>query len=172
MLIKEENVLQTSVIFSQDKTHRYLLKKQWDDKLPKVTIIMLNPSRASSIRMDMTTFYTVNNIADLNYGAVEIVDLYSNINTEIKGRADLTAFTDKENDKQILASVAGCDIAIIAWGKITETNKNVKQRTDEIIKLLNKYKQKLHVIEDKRGRKGWHPLAPSIRNEWKIIPYK
>ena len=42
----------TEVHYSQDKEHRYLLTKEWDQSLGKATIIMLNPTRVDGVTMD------------------------------------------------------------------------------------------------------------------------
>ena len=45
-MLTEKVLLKTETIFSDDRLNRYLLRKEWDTKKPKATIIMTNPSAA------------------------------------------------------------------------------------------------------------------------------
>jgi hypothetical protein len=71
----DKAVLKTEAVFSDDRRHRYILRKEWDAKKPKATIIMTNPSTADMLMMDYTTLYIMNNIVRLDFGTVDIVIL-------------------------------------------------------------------------------------------------
>jgi hypothetical protein len=58
-MLTDKVVMKTETIFSDDRSHRYLLKKEWDSKKPKATIIMTNPSTADIMMMDYTTLYII-----------------------------------------------------------------------------------------------------------------
>ncbi len=75
---------------------------------------------------------------------------------------------DAENDAQILKSASKVENIIIAWGKVGENNKKVKERQEQVINLLAEYKDKFYTIQDSKGREGFHPLAPQIRHNWKL----
>lgn len=79
----EKSTITTEVHYSKDRSHRYLLLKEWNNSLKKATIIMLNPSSANTVAMDLTTMYIINNISKLGYGSVEIVNIFSRLNEEI-----------------------------------------------------------------------------------------
>ena len=53
-MLTEKAILKTETVFSEDRRHRYLLRKEWDTKKPKATIIMTNPSSANLMTMDYT----------------------------------------------------------------------------------------------------------------------
>ena len=42
-----KTTLTTEAIFNDDHSKRFLLRKVWDENLPKLTIVMLAPSEAS-----------------------------------------------------------------------------------------------------------------------------
>ena len=69
----EKATVKTEAVFSEDRRHRYLLRKEWDAKRPKATIIMTNPSTADMLMMDYTTLYIMNNIVRLDFGSIDIV---------------------------------------------------------------------------------------------------
>lgn len=79
----EKSTITTEVHYSEDRHHRYLLYKEWDNSLKKATIIMLNPAIANAVTMDLTTMYIINNISKLGYGSVEIVNIFSKLNAEL-----------------------------------------------------------------------------------------
>jgi len=59
--------------------NRYLLQKEWDKNKSKAMVIMINPSTAGEVAIDYTTLYVINNLYDLDFGSVEIVNLFSNV---------------------------------------------------------------------------------------------
>ena len=56
---------------------------------------------------------------------------------------------------------------IIAWGSIGNNSQRVRNRQDELLEILEPYANKLYQI----GEKGYHPLTPAIRANWKLEPY-
>ncbi|WP_054743964.1 DUF1643 domain-containing protein [Cellulosilyticum ruminicola] len=165
----EKSTITTEVHYSEDRHHRYLLYKEWDNSLKKATIIMLNPAIANAVTMDLTTMYIINNISKLGYGSVEIVNIFSKLNAEINSDIKIELLTDETNDKMIRASVARTDTVIIAVGKGGETNKQIKTRVEQLMELIKEHENKLYEICDEKGRYGWHPLAPSVRSGWKLL---
>ena len=96
-MLTEKVMLKTETVFSDDRLNRYLLRKEWDTKKPRATIIMTNPSAADLMTMDYTTLYILNNISKLDFGAVDIVNLSSRITTKLNVNEDLGADIEKEN---------------------------------------------------------------------------
>ena len=72
-MITDKLTMKTETVFSDDRLNRYLLRKEWDNKKPRATIIMTNPSFADLLTLDYTTLYILNNISQLDFGAVDIV---------------------------------------------------------------------------------------------------
>ena len=169
-MIEENNTMVTRAIFSDDKTHRYLLNKEWDASLPNVMVIMLQAGKSNALIQDVTTCNIVNCVSELDerYGSVTIVNLFSRVDLELDSDIDIDDFTNQENDKQIEQAAEKAEIIVLAYGKAHETNLCVKQRVDEIISLLEKYKGKMFVIGDQRGRKGFSAMYPRVRNKWTL----
>lgn len=168
MAVTVKSIVKTEVIFSESKEHRFLLRKEWDKNNKKAIVIMINPSSADELLIDHTTMYVVNNLSKIGFGSVDIVNIFSKIDTKISTKEDIQELVDEENDTQILKSAAKVDNIIIAWGKVGENNKKVKERQEQVINLLTGYKDKFYTIEDSKGREGFHPLAPQIRHSWKL----
>ena len=166
-MITEKLTLKTETVFSDDRLNRYLLRKEWDNKKPKATIIMTNPSDADLITIDYTTLYILNNISKLDFGSVDIVNLSSKVTTKLNAKLDLDVEIEKDNAEFILKSAEKSDKIIIAWGKIGENNQRVRMAQDNLLKILQPFKDKLCCIaESEEGESGFHPLAPQIRFEW------
>ena len=169
-MITEKDVIKCESVYSDDRSHRFLLKRVWNKDKPLVAVIALNPCCADNIFSDLTTNLIMNNVARLeHYGGVEIVNLFSMLTPKLNFRWNSPAeLNDLQNDSYILKAAEECQIVILAWGKGANSNINIEGRTIEVINLLQKYKEKLFVLADQNGRTGLHPLTPILRNEWKL----
>lgn len=157
--------VRTEVLYNDEKTHRFSLKKSWDNSKPSVSIIMISPSsRANEVCLDMTTMYTVNNCYEQGFGSVDILNLYSKLNAD-------PFESCSENDERILESCRKSDKILLAWGK-GQTKKEVIFRIMEIMKKLEPYRDKLYEIGDTSGKSGFHPLGPTVRLQWNLVPFK
>jgi hypothetical protein len=169
-MLTEKAILKTEAAFSEDRRHRYILRKEWGNKRPKATIIMTNPSTADLLNMDYTTLYIMNNIVKLDFGTVDIVNLTSKMTTKLDVKNDLEA--DEENFNIICKSAERSDKVILAWGKLGENNKKVRDVQNALLERLKPFKEKLCVIACESGESGFHPLAPQIRFSWILTKYE
>jgi hypothetical protein len=169
-MLTDKAVIKTEAVFSDDRKHRYILKKEWEPKKPKATIIMTNPSTADMFTMDYTTLYIMNNIVKLDFGTIDIVNLTSKMTTKLDVKKDLNV--DEENFNAILKSAEKSDKVILAWGKLGENNKKVRDVQNILLERLKPFKDKLCVIASENGDSGFHPLAPQIRFSWTLKKYE
>ena len=169
-MLEENNTMVTRAIFSEDRSHRYLLSKEWDASLANVVVIMLQAGKSNALIQDVTTCNIINCVSQLDedYGSVNIVNLFSRVDLELDTDIDIDDFTDEENDKQIEQVAEQAEIIILAYGKAQETSLCVKQRVREVISLLEKYKDKMYLIGDDKERKGFSAMYPKVRNKWKL----
>lgn len=168
-MITEKTVLRTEAHFSEDRNHRYLLRKEWDKAKDRACVLMINPSSADGIVIDLTTQLVVNNLSKLDYGSVDILNLYSMV-----GRLSTRAETEEvkiENLKAIMSSIDKSTKVILAYGAIGKSNKTVQKRIDELLNSLESYSDKVFFLSSVEGEKLLHPLVPSVRNVWHLIPY-
>ena len=145
-MLTDKATVKTEALFSDDRRHRYLLRKEWDVKKPKATIIMTNPSTADMLTMDYTTLYIMNNIIKLDFGSIDIVNLVSKMTLKLDVPNDLEPKPNAENLDFIFKSAEKSYSVIIAWGKIGENNKKVRDAQDYLIDRLKPFKDKLCVI--------------------------
>ena len=72
-MLEETTTIRSKAIFSDDKEHRLLLRKEWDSEKPTAMVIMINPNTADTVNFDMTTMLVLNNVSRLGFGSVNIV---------------------------------------------------------------------------------------------------
>ena len=170
-MIVEKSVMKTEAKFSDDKEYRYILSKEWNNKKPRAMVIMTNPSSAGELVLDLTTLYTINNLVALDYGAVDIVNIYPKVSSKL--RADDVDLKEIGISDQLIVEMAEkVDSIVIAWGRIGEKSKAIEKRQNELLEKLQMFKDKLFIIGDGKGNELFHPLAPHIRFHWELIPFK
>lgn len=160
------STIKTEVIYDQEMKNKYLIRKEWDKNKKKALIVMKNAGRADEIVQDQTTMYVVNNLSKLNYGSVDIVNLFPCIKGEAENESVI------ENLKCIQEAIARVDDVIIAVGKGVEKNKKAIERLNMILAILLDRKANIFQLEANLGQKGFHPLYPALKLKWKLVSYK
>ena len=140
--------LTTTAEFSEDGKKRYLLNKVWDDKKPRLAIIMLAPSEASGIELDSTTLLVLNNASRLGYGSVSVLNLFSTVGNIKECFAEEN---DKENLKYISKTAETADTIVYASGVGKATNKSFIKRQNQVLDILKKHENKLMCLSNKEG---------------------
>lgn len=164
----ETTTLKTEATYSDDGTKRYLLRKTWDEKKPKLAIIMLSPSAADGIQLDTTTQLVVNNSARLGYGSVAIVNLSAVLN-DFKLQC---TNEDPENIKAILNAAEEAEKIIYAPGTGKVRNKSFMLLQKRVLTALVPHEGKLCCLCNEEGDgRLQHPLSPQVR-EWSLSPLK
>lgn len=170
-MIIEKSVMKTEAKFSDDKEYRYILSKEWNNKKPRAMVVMTNPSSAGEVALDLTTLYTINNLVALDYGAVDIVNIYPKVSSKL--RADDVDLKEIGISDQLIVEMAEkVDSIIIAWGRIGEKSKAIEKRQNQVLEKLQVFKDKIYIIGDGNGGELYHPLAPHIRFYWELIKYE
>lgn len=161
----ETTTMKTTVIYNDDKTHRYLLRKEWNSDKPSAEIIMLYPSFADTVTVDHTTMFVLQNLERLDYGSVNIVNLFSSMSGKHS-----TLDIDEDNMNYIMECAEKSDIIIFATGTGGDGNKTVLRMQKQVLDMLKPFHNKLNCITDARGRKFYHPLCPAVR-KWILSPF-
>ncbi len=172
-MIIEKDVIRCESIFDETHSHRFLWKRVWNKEKPLIAVVMLNPCQADTLLTDVTSDRVVNNVVRLEqYGGVVVLNLFSLLTTKLDFRwSSNEELNAPENDGFIKKAAEDCDTVVLAWGKATNTNQRVADRAAEVIKLLEGYSSKLHILSD-GVRSGLHPLTPSLRTHWILEPFK
>ena len=164
-----ETTLQTTALYSENETKRYLLRKEWDSGKPKLCIIMLAPSTASGIGLDSTTLLVLNNSTRLGYGRVDILNLFATLNDF---NLETAEHDDLDNIRAIVASAKECDAIVYAAGVGKAKNEMFQERQKQVLNALKPYEDKLYCISNKDGTvRMRHPLSPAVRT-WELSKLK
>ncbi|CBH22642.1 conserved protein of unknown function [Acetoanaerobium sticklandii] len=166
----EKATIKTEACFSDNKQHRFYMKKVWDSKKSSALVLMLSAGSCNGLTMDYSSLFTVNNLVRLDYGSVEIMNLFTEINTPVKSAALKDTKMINSNNNMILEKAKSVDTIVFAWGRAGNTSKIVQERINQVVELLSEYKQKTCILCDEDSRKYFHPLAPKVRSIWNLQP--
>lgn len=111
----------TGAQFSECGKHRFCLWRIWDEDLPAVCFIGLNPSTANQKENDPTIRRVISFAKKWGYGRVYMLNLFSFVTPfpeELK-KNEFTKFYF-ENREMIKDITAVCDKIIFAWGNFKE----------------------------------------------------
>ncbi|HDG5489398.1 TPA: DUF1643 domain-containing protein [Staphylococcus aureus] len=161
------NTLETEATFSDDKQHRYLLKKTWDKEKQIVTVITMFPHHEGLLKIDLTTQLILNRVSEKEeYGSVNFVNLYSNIDTPINLKHLKNSY-DKHTDIHLMKAVKDADVVILAWGAYGKKPK-VENRVKEVLDMLGTNNKKTSILTNPQTNEIMHPLNPYARKAWTI----
>jgi hypothetical protein len=80
----ETGIMQTEIVYNEDKTRRYKLSRIWDESKPRAMVLMTNAGTADVVSIDFTTLYTMRNSDALDFGAVDILNMSSLITVKME----------------------------------------------------------------------------------------
>lgn len=161
-----KSTLKTEVVFDDDMANKYVVRKEWNKSKKTALVIMKSAGETNEIELDHTTMYVINNLARLGYGAAIIMNLFPTIKGINTNRSAV------ENLKHLQEELTKVDDVVIAVGTGIETNKEAISRLKMIMALLLDKKVNLLQIECPKGRKGFHPLYPAVKNGWSLVLYE
>lgn len=161
-----KSTLKTEVVFDDALANKYIVKKEWDKSKKSALVIMKSAGDTNEIVQDHTTMYVINNLAKLDYGSAVIMNLFPTIEGANTNESAV------ENLKRLQEEVTKVNDAVIAVGTGIETNKEAMKRLHMMVAILLDKKANILQIEGPKGRRGFHPLYPAIKNEWKLVRYE
>lgn len=151
--------------FSDCGKYRYKLWRVWDDSLPKVMCIGLNPSTANASKNDNTINILMRVLKRMGYGGFYMTNLFAWISSKPE---DLLTCADAigDNNNKLKEVESICQVVIACWG-------NFKQAEQRIKEVLPEYPNAYCFGVNKNGT-PWHPRALSykgILDTATLIPY-
>ena len=161
-----KSTLKTEVVFDDAMSNKYVVRKEWNKSKKAALVIMKSAGDTNEIEQDHTTMYVTNNLARLGYGSAIIMNLFPTIEGANTNSSAI------ENLKHLQEEVTKVDEVVIAVGTGIETNKEAMNRLKMIVAILLDKKANIFQIECPKGRKGFHPLYPAVKNEWILVPYE
>lgn len=135
--------------------YRYMLGRSWDQSLPVLAFVMLNPSTADADQDDPTIRKCIGFAKRLGFGAITVVNLYAFRATLPVDLKSAGYPVGPGNDDFIEIAVNdGADAVICAWG----SNAKGLARPGEVVALLKRWGRKPMALRINAGGIPAHPL--------------
>ncbi|MEL6922688.1 MAG: DUF1643 domain-containing protein [Bacteroidota bacterium] len=116
-----------SAIFSTCRRYRYLLSRHWDEHLPTLLIIGLNPSTAGATHDDPTIKRCIGFAQSWGYGSLHVANLFALMATQPKDLLADKAPVGQLNDRYLRQLIKACDRTVVAWGNYgTHLERNLQ----------------------------------------------
>lgn len=154
------------VVFSTERPplYRYTLHRRWDEWLPIVNFIMLNPSTADGNRLDATLRRCRSFAMSWGCGGFAITNLFA---YRSRDRMVLRALEDPigpDNDFHIWEQASQAHLVVCAWG----ADGRLRNRSTDVLLMLLKHKIALHYLKLTMDGQPWHPLYLASELEPKL----
>ena len=143
--------MKRDVEFSSCGSYRYSLSRIWDESLPAVLFIMLNPSSADGTKDDPSIRRCNSYAKDWGFGSLFVGNLFALKSTKPTGLLESTNPEGPENLKYLLKLSSHCKMIVCAWGNGTI----LKKLSANSPKNLNR---KLHCLKLSLDGIPCHPL--------------
>jgi hypothetical protein len=112
--------MKKSAIISDCGLYRYELRREWDDKLPPMVVIMLNPSTADAEKDDPTISRCINRAQDLGFGSLIVGNLFAFRASDPKRLRTADDPVGLDNAASLVKVLAECKQKhgklLLAWG--------------------------------------------------------
>lgn len=111
---------------------RYSLTRVWDNALPRVVFVMLNPSTADALVDDATIRRCIAFAKVLGFGSLQVVNLFAYRATDPRDLKAAGYPVGEVNDDWIIQACSEADTVVCAWG----ANARGMTRADEVLQLI------------------------------------
>ena len=102
--------------FSSCRYYRYVLERRWDNGLPQVMFIGLNPSTADERMDDPTVRRCVRFAKDWGFGSLILANLFALRSTDPRGLFDADDPIGRWNDRWLNRLSDRASLLVAAWG--------------------------------------------------------
>ena len=136
--------------FSECNNYRYAIWRLWDEALPTVMFVSLNPSIADHKREDPTLIRCINFARSWGYGSLSIGNLFAGISSDPKNMRLMPDPVGKDNDFWLQKMAGIADLKVAAWGN----HGNHLNRASEVFEMLTP----MFCIKINKSGQPSHPL--------------
>ena len=148
----------TAVFGGANEEYRYTLSRTWDDSLPSVLAVMMNPSTASITGNDPTVAKFCRYAMAWGYGSLWVGNSCAYRATDQKRLVTAPDPIGPENDKYLVEMADRATLIVMAYGS---PHKSLRDRGPQVARLLSRGGTRpLYVL--KLSKDGPPPVAPSL----------
>ncbi|MGR3615010.1 MAG: DUF1643 domain-containing protein [Paracoccaceae bacterium] len=144
----------STAVYSDCERYRYSLTRVWDKNLPRLTYVMLNPSKATEIQNDPTIERCERRARALEFGGFCATNIFAWRETDPHKMRKAADPNGSENDAAILQAARWADTVIAAWG----THGAHLSRGPAVEQLLRDANLPLHNLGLSKAGHPKHPL--------------
>jgi hypothetical protein len=148
------------------KVYRYALHRQWDDSLPAVMFVMLNPSTATEGMDDPTIWRCQDFARRWGYGSLFVGNVFAYRTTNPRNLMRAHDPVGPDNDHHLLDMASHSRFIVLAHGKLHRT---FKSRGEHVVRLFRQQGYALHALCLNADGTPRHPLYVSGRARPRII---
>lgn len=129
-----------TAIFSTDMRHRYWLTRKWDETLPALGAIGLNPSTANHEDDDQTIKKEIGFAKLLGCGSLYKGNLGAFVSTQQRGLWESPDPIGRYNDWALGRVAAHARILIVCWGDMDNRLWKILRPSLDLVKTFNNVK--------------------------------
>ena len=145
-----KKIIHSDAYFSKDRIYRYALWRTWDNSLPKVLFIGLNPSTANEIQDDPTNRRCKRYAYDWGYGGYIMSNIFGYRSTNPQKLYKIKDPIGPDNNFWLKKLQKETVLTIGAWGN----HGKLFNRGREVINLINN----LYCLRITKEGQPTHPL--------------
>lgn len=156
----------STATISPCRAYRYMLRRIWDDALPPIYWVMLNPSTADATQDDPTIRRVIGFSKSWGYGSANVLNLFALRSTDPDNLLSHADPVGPDNDTH-LRSILGTKhrhAIVAAWGSF----KGAAARSREVRTILSGRLSCLGLTKDGHPR---HPLYVRADQELQVYPH-
>ena len=143
-------MLRSDAVFSDCRKYRFALWRVWDDVLPSVMFIGLNPSTADESANDPTLTRCIRYAQSWGYGGVCMANLFAFRATDPKVMMSASDPVGADNDQWLLELSQNSGLVVAAWGN----TGRYMERSAHVKSLI----PNLHCLKCNKSGEPAHPL--------------
>ena len=139
-----------------NEEYRYTLSRTWDDSLPSVLFLLMNPSTASIKANDPTVAKCCRYAMAWGYGSLWVGNSCAYRATDQKRLITAPDPIGPENDKYLVEMADQASLIVMAYGS---PHKSLRDRGPQVARLLSRGGTRpLYVLKLSKDGTPWHPL--------------
>lgn len=109
-------MLRSTAVFSPCRVYRYTLRRVWDEALPSVVFVGLNPSTADETLDDPTVRRCIGFARDWGFGTCVVTNIFAFRSTDPRGLLEIDDPVGPRNNHWIRRECAAAALVVAAWG--------------------------------------------------------
>ena len=152
-------------IFTDDRQHRYVLRRTWENK-EHLCFIGLNPSVANEVQNDNTVRRVIRYAKDWGFGGLTVLNLFGLVSTDPKGLKSIENPAGAENDYYIRNTMKKHSTIFCGWGN----HGKDRNRDSEVIKIITEAGRVPKCLAVNKTGTPKHPLY--LKKDLKLRNYE